>query len=61
MSDEIAYIGRNLNARTINAVKDFQVEVSRIHAEAVAAGALHGPRTFINFWQVGLTVLERLA
>src|SRR5258708_36407929 len=59
MSDEIAYIGRNLNARTIKAVEDFQVEVSRIEREAAAAGALHGSRTFISFWQAGLAILER--
>jgi hypothetical protein len=59
MSDEIAYIGRNLNARTIKAVEDFQVEVSRIQREATTAGALHGSRTFISFWQAGLAILER--
>jgi hypothetical protein len=59
LSDEIAYIGRNLNARTLKAVEDFQMEVSRIQREAAAAGALHGSRTFINFWQAGLVVLER--
>jgi hypothetical protein len=59
MSDEIAYIGRNLNARTIKAVEGFQVEVSRIQREAAGAGALHGSRTFISFWQAGLAILER--
>jgi hypothetical protein len=59
MSDEIAYIGRNLNARTIKAVEGFQVEVSRIQGEAAGAGALHGSRTFISFWQAGLAILER--
>jgi hypothetical protein len=49
MSDEIAYIGRNLNARTMKAVEDFQMEVSRIMREAAAAGALNGSRTYIHF------------
>jgi hypothetical protein len=61
MSDEIAYIGRNLNSRTAKAVEDFQVEVSRIQREAAAAGALHGSRTFIGLWQAGLAVFEREA
>src|SRR5258708_24140206 len=59
MSDDIAYSGRNLNARTLKAVEGFQVEVCRIQGEAAAAGALHGSRTFISFWQAGLAILER--
>ena len=59
MSDEIAYVGRNLNARTIKAVEDFQREVSRIMSEATLAGALHGSRTFIRFWEAGVEILER--
>jgi hypothetical protein len=59
MSDEIAYIGRNLNSRTAKAVEDFQAEVSRIQKEAAAVNALQGSRTFINFWQAGLVVFER--
>jgi hypothetical protein len=59
MSNEIAYIGRNLNARTIKAVEDFQKEVSRIMSEATLAGSLHGSRTFIHFWEAGVEILER--
>jgi hypothetical protein len=59
MSDEIAYVGRNLNARTIKAVEDFQKEVSRILSEATMAGALHSSRTFIRFWEAGVEILER--
>jgi hypothetical protein len=59
MSDEIAYIGRNLNARTIRAVEDFQRQVSRIMSEATLAGSLHGSRTFIRFWETGVEILER--
>jgi hypothetical protein len=59
MSDEIAYIGRNLNARTMKAVEDFQMEVSRIMREAAAAGALNGSRTYIQFWQAGAAILDR--
>lgn len=59
MSDEIAFIGRNLNSRTIKALEIFQIEASRIGREAAAAGALHGSRTFIQYWEAGLAVLER--
>ena len=59
MSDEIAFIGRNLNARTAKALEDFQVETTRIMREAAAAGVLHSSRTFIQFWQAGLAILER--
>lgn len=59
MSIDIGYIGRNLSARTTQAVEEFQREVSRIMSEATMAGALHGSRTFINFWTAGLEVFER--
>jgi hypothetical protein len=58
MSVDIGYIGRNLSARTTQAVEEFQREVSRIMSEATMAGALHGSRTFINFWTAGLEVFE---
>jgi hypothetical protein len=44
MSDEIAYIGRNANARTTEAVEDFLEEVSRVHAGAPASNLLTGSR-----------------
>jgi hypothetical protein len=53
MSDEIAYIGWNLNGRTIKTVEDFQKQVSRIMSEATLAGSLHDSRTFIRFWEGG--------
>ncbi|WP_315718130.1 MULTISPECIES: hypothetical protein [unclassified Bradyrhizobium] len=59
MPDEIAYICRNLNARTLKTVEDFQKEVSQIMSEATLAGALHNSRTFIRFWEVGVQLLER--
>ncbi|WP_398476636.1 hypothetical protein [Tardiphaga sp.] len=58
MSDELAYVGRNLNSRTISAVQKFQVEVSRVQREAAAAGALHSSRTFMNFWEAGIRLLD---
>jgi hypothetical protein len=58
MSDDIGYIKRNLTARVEAAVDNFKREVSRVMSEAALAGALHGSRTYINFWQAGLKVFE---
>src|SRR5687767_13009843 len=38
MSDEMAYLGRNLNSRTMKALEEFQMEASRIKSEAALAG-----------------------
>src|SRR5262245_57098693 len=59
MSDDIGYIKRNLSGRTVKAVDDFKKEVVRVMSEATLAGALHGSRTFINYWQAALLVFER--
>jgi hypothetical protein len=59
MSYDLQYLGRNLNGRTLKAVQDFELEVSRITRQAAVAGALHGSRTFIELWSAGVAVLER--
>jgi hypothetical protein len=59
MTDNLAYLGRNLDGRTKKAVEDFELEVSRVMRQAAAAGALNSSRTFIEFWNAGVAVLER--
>jgi hypothetical protein len=59
MSYDPQYLGRNLNSRTQKALLDFQAEETRVTRTAVAAGSLHGSRTFIMLWEAGVAVLER--
>src|SRR2546430_871623 len=56
MTDDLAYLGRNLDGRTKKAVEDFELEVSRVMRQAAGAGALNSSRTFIEFWNAGVGV-----
>jgi hypothetical protein len=53
------YLGGNLNSRTQKATQDFAVEMSKIVSRAAAAGALGGSRTYLQFVDLGLAIVER--
>jgi hypothetical protein len=59
MTNDTQYLGRNLNGRSQKAAQDFAVEMSKIVSKAAAAGAIGGSRTYLQFVDLGLAILER--
>jgi hypothetical protein len=58
MAYDALYLGSNLNRRSHKAAEDFGVEVAKILANAARTGNLGNSRTYLQFGDAGLAILE---
>lgn len=61
MTYDPGYLGSNLNERTRKATHDFAAEMAQVTSKMARNGTLNSSMTFVQFWQVGLSVFEREA